>query len=673
MIKKLGKYELVQEVGRGAMGEVYKAHDPLIGRLVAIKTINASLVGDPNLLERFYQEARSAGTLQHPNIVTIYELGKENETPFIAMEFLEGESLDRMIGRASSLRISQKVGYLVSVCRALDYAHKRGVIHRDVKPGNVMVARDGRVKVVDFGIARLADHNHTQTNVLMGTLQYISPQQIRGERADERSDIWALGVMFYELLCGRRPFDGDNHATLMMNIVDEQRQPPAIAELVPECPRALESLIGHMLNKVASQRIQSMEEVLFELEPLWRNLQEEDLSELIASGEKFIQSNDFFRARDVLRSALHVNGANERAKALLETVNKELKKSQMHPQVLDILDRGRNFLEEGRIQDAVAAGEAALRIDSNFLPAKEFIADVQNAAERTRRTQHNADQVKDHADDFPAPGDLTQVTEGVTRAPVLEPRPIPTDWRPKEATASQRVWNIQSLKQQIIQHRVPLSVGSLLVIVGIPALLISTWRSPSQKQIALRDHARQLEQQKIWPQALSEYQTLAHGWGALASEGKYSATSLQKLLDQEMSLWRQAQDLEAAGNPSGAAAIYRQIADLHGDKEADAQTAVARLVSGTKPGAKRPGTLTDASLAEGKTPSGKSGEGCQLLSADWPRFLDMADRNRANGMYADAQREYNSVLECDPANARARTGLRKIGEAKAVPKSQTAN
>src|SRR5215467_2453720 len=187
MLKKLGKYELVEVVGRGAMGEVSQALDPLIGRPVALKTITRALVGNPELLERFYREARSAGALEHPNIVTIYELGQEGNTPFIAMEYLEGESLEKLIERRPALGVLEKVGFVVPVCRALDYAHKRGVVHRDIKPANVMLTKDGKVKVVDFGISRQMNASMTQTNMFMGTLSYMSPQQIYGDRADERS------------------------------------------------------------------------------------------------------------------------------------------------------------------------------------------------------------------------------------------------------------------------------------------------------------------------------------------------------------------------------------------------------------------------------------------------------------------------------------------------------
>jgi len=196
-MQQIGRYEILQEIGRGAMGVVFKGRDPLIGRAVAVKTITAGVTEDADLLERFYREARAAGGLQHPNIVTIYEMAESGGAPFIAMEYLEGESLEKLIARKPALSLGTKVGYVVQTCRALDYAHRRGVIHRDVKPANIMVTRDGIVKVVDFGIARITDTSKTQTGALLGTLAYLSPEQLRGQHADARSDIWALGVVLY--------------------------------------------------------------------------------------------------------------------------------------------------------------------------------------------------------------------------------------------------------------------------------------------------------------------------------------------------------------------------------------------------------------------------------------------------------------------------------------------
>jgi len=313
--------------------------------LVALKTITTGLAEDPALLERFYQEARSAGALEHPNIVTIYELGKEGDTPFIAMAFLEGGSLDKLIEARPALPLSQKLGYIVYVCRALEYAHKRGVVHRDIKPGNVMVTADGTVKVVDFGIARLGDTGRTQTGTLIGTLGYMSPQLIGGKTADARSDIWAVGVMFYELLAYQRPFNGENHVALMMNI--HSQPPPPILEVAAGTPPDVAEVMGRMLRKDVDERFQSMEEVLIELEPIWKRLQQAEVSVLVADSKQLFEARDLARAQDVLRKALLIDTANTQAKNLLEKINADIRRREIIPQVKKRVEKGENLLAAG--------------------------------------------------------------------------------------------------------------------------------------------------------------------------------------------------------------------------------------------------------------------------------------------------------------------------------------
>jgi serine/threonine protein kinase len=269
-IQRIGRYEILEEIGRGAMGVVFKGRDPLIGRLVAVKTITSGVAESKDLLERFYREARAAGGLQHPNIVTIYELAESGGAPFIAMEYLEGESLDRLIARKPALPLATKAAYVLQACRALDYAHRRGVIHRDIKPANIVVTREDVVKVVDFGIARLADASKTQTGTVLGTLAYMSPELVRGEHADARGDIWALGAVLYELLAYQRPFTGENHAALLMNIL--QQEPPSIRQFVPQCPAALERIILKALQKDEKLRYPSMEAFLKNLEDVHASL-----------------------------------------------------------------------------------------------------------------------------------------------------------------------------------------------------------------------------------------------------------------------------------------------------------------------------------------------------------------------------------------------------------------
>jgi len=384
-VHHVGKYEIVSEIGRGAMGAVYKARDPLIGRLVALKTITSGVSSQPNSLERFYQEARSAGALQHPNIVTIYELGQDNNTPFIAMEYIEGGSLDQLIEQKQALPLSLKLGYIVRVCEALSYAHRHNVIHRDVKPANIMVTKDGVVKVVDFGIARLTDMSLTQPNMMIGSRAYMSPQLYKGERADARADIWAVGVSLYELVAYRRPFDGDSEAELMFHILSDP--PPALQSVASSCPDELASIVGRMLEKKAQDRYQSMDDVLRDLEPLWKSAQQSTVAGLLADCQQLVSAKDLQRAQGLLRKALQIDSTNTQAKSLLEKVTVELRRSQVLPKVNEHLNRGRGFLQTGKLREARAEVEAALGLDSRHEPAHKLLAELGDADARAQEVE----------------------------------------------------------------------------------------------------------------------------------------------------------------------------------------------------------------------------------------------------------------------------------------------
>jgi serine/threonine protein kinase len=379
-LKKLGKYEIVAELGHGAMGVVYRARDPIINRLVALKTITTRVAQDPDVLQRFYREAQSAGGLQHPNIITIHDMGEEGNTPYIAMELVEGENLEQLITRRAPLPLSLKLVYATQACRAFAYAHKRGIVHRDIKPGNVMVNKEGTVKVVDFGIARVLEASKTQTGMLIGTFAYMSPEQYQGEHADERSDIWSFGVLFYELLCYQRPFTGDSPVSLMLSICE--REPEPLSKFLPECPTELENILSKALQKSPGQRYQSMEDILLELDPLSRRLQAESVTELVDQSRRFVEQSQFTEARDLLRQALQFESGNQQVRPLLEKVNSELKRILVRPKVHEYVEKGRALLAEGKVQDARIAAESALRLDSSFEPAQELGQVVRKELER---------------------------------------------------------------------------------------------------------------------------------------------------------------------------------------------------------------------------------------------------------------------------------------------------
>ena len=253
---RIGRYEIVSELGRGAMGIVYRAHDTRIDRDVAIKTIKlADQVGPDEmqgLRERLFREAQSAGRLSHPGIVTIYDIAEENGIAYITMEFVEGRTLEEMMnaGEAGDLKaVAQLVDQMAG---ALDYAHAREIVHRDTKPSNILVTSDGNIKITDFGIARIASSDMTQTGTVMGTPSYMSPEQVRGESIDGRSDQFSLAVMAYELVTGRKPFIGDGLTDVIFKIVSEEPEPPCAVNNA--LPAELDKIILKGLAKRPDER-----------------------------------------------------------------------------------------------------------------------------------------------------------------------------------------------------------------------------------------------------------------------------------------------------------------------------------------------------------------------------------------------------------------------------------
>jgi len=239
------------------MGVVYRAKDSALGRTVAIKTI--SLTGSAQERDvheaRFMQEARAAGSISHPSIITIYDVGREGDTAFIAMELLEGRDLRDLIGTVS-LTPSQSVGIAAAVAEGLAFAHERGIIHRDIKPGNIMVLPDGRVKIMDFGIAHVHEPSvKTQTGVLLGSPQYMSPEQIAGQTVDYRADIFSLGLVLYEMLTGVKPFQGEDIPELMFKVANLSATPPS--HLAPDLPPVIDFILARAMKKKAEERYAS--------------------------------------------------------------------------------------------------------------------------------------------------------------------------------------------------------------------------------------------------------------------------------------------------------------------------------------------------------------------------------------------------------------------------------
>jgi len=270
--RKIGKYEVIERVGQGAMGVVYKARDPLMRRIVAIKTMSAEIASDPELHERFYREARSAGNLSHRNIITIYDLGEEDRRPYIAMEFLAGEDLKTKLDRRAKLSLEERLTWMRETMEGLAHAHRKDIIHRDIKPANIFITREGEAKILDFGLARLTSSVATKSGLVMGTPSYMSPEQVRGEKLDNRSDLFSAGATFYELLTFRKPFPGDSIHGVFFKILETAPEP--LRKLTPWIPAEVSDIVGRTIAKDRDARYASADAVLDDLRRLEAGLPE---------------------------------------------------------------------------------------------------------------------------------------------------------------------------------------------------------------------------------------------------------------------------------------------------------------------------------------------------------------------------------------------------------------
>jgi serine/threonine-protein kinase len=313
-VKKIGKYEIVSELGQGGMGVVYKARDPFIGRLVALKTITPELVSDPEILKRFYREAQSAGTLQHPNIVIIYDLGEAEGCPYIAMEYVEGESLQNLINRRARIPLAAKLKLVQQFCEGLAHAHRHGFVHRDVKPANILVTNEGAVKVVDFGIVHLESTNLTKTGMFLGTIHYASPEQINDGRVDNRSDLWSVACVIYEFIAYKKAFDGTNIAAIIAKILSTEPEP--LSRCCPGVPVDLDTVIGKGLKKNTEERYQSLDEMLGDLLPIARSLQLSFIGDLLQEAKDLRDKGDLNAAQEKVRAVLILDNTHGEAKRL---------------------------------------------------------------------------------------------------------------------------------------------------------------------------------------------------------------------------------------------------------------------------------------------------------------------------------------------------------------------
>jgi serine/threonine-protein kinase len=383
----IGKYEILATVGRGGMGVVYRAQDPRMGRQVAIKTVTEGLSNDAGMLQRFYREAEKMGMLKHPNIITVYDLGEQDGFPYIVMEFVEGDPLDRLIQSDHPLPLIYKLRIIEQVCNALGYAHHNDVVHRDVKPANVIVRPDGVAKLLDFGIARQEnnniDHSMTATGGVIGTVPYMAPERLKGGQFDGRSDIFATGVLLYQLLTGHLPFPGEE-LTLVSQLLNEKH--PPLSEHIQDYPGALDQILERALEKDPESRYQTAEEMAADIYSVTETLKKDYTEQLMVEATKFSDGSNFVGARDALVQLLKMDHQHTQARRLLVEVNLHLTRKARSDQAREKRVLAEDAIRERNYDQAIRLLEEATKLVPDD-------ADMTRELEAAREKKQTSDQI----------------------------------------------------------------------------------------------------------------------------------------------------------------------------------------------------------------------------------------------------------------------------------------
>ncbi|HEX9110422.1 MAG TPA: protein kinase, partial [Terriglobales bacterium] len=415
---KIGKYDVIRVIGRGGMGIVYEAADPFLDRRIAIKMMTGGFSDNPDLLKRFFREAQSTGSLQHPNIVTVFELGDHEGNPYLVMEFLEGESLDSIITSRKQLSLLEKIHLVIEVCHGLSHAHRRGIVHRDIKPANIMVSREGVVKIVDFGIAHIGATNVTKTGQIMGSVSYMAPEQVNGNPVDARTDVFSTGVVLYELFTYNHPFDGESTAATLLKII--HAAPPPLRKFVSDYPPELETIIFKALAKDREERYHSADDLALDLSQLQGQLRQEIIGKHLQEVTILIEKADLFKAKDQLLQALKIDRHNTQANLLLREVQQRIQTAQIKEQVRQQRVLAEEAYAQKQFETALGHVERAVGLDANDVELKHLRESIQTARSRALELQERLKQ----AELAHLAGDLDSAQQALEEALQLAPEDV---------------------------------------------------------------------------------------------------------------------------------------------------------------------------------------------------------------------------------------------------------
>ena len=438
-LKQIGKYDVIDVVGRGGMGVVYKAVDPAIGRTVAIKMMTGAFADDADLLNRFYREARSTGNLQHPNIVTVHDLGDLDGNPYLVMEFLEGESLETIILARRPMSLIDKLGIIVQVCEGLYYAHQRTIVHRDIKPANIVLLKDGTVKIVDFGIARIGNEGLTRPGQVVGSIQFMSPEQINAGHVDSRSDIFSVGVVLFQLLTYELPFEGKDTGSTLLKILNDP--PKSLSSLLPECPPELEQIANTALAKEAADRYASAEELGFELARVQESLKQHIIFESLNEVQQLMKEQEWSKAKDKIQSVLKLDRKNRKANEVYREVQAIINKQARSAEAEKLRHLAEEAFAANKLDEAMVHLERAIALDQANTEAFNLHKKVKEAKERALR----AEQAMKRAESAMYAGDLEEARQALTEA--LDLQPDHKNAQVLKAQVEQRIQEAQRQKQ----------------------------------------------------------------------------------------------------------------------------------------------------------------------------------------------------------------------------------
>jgi eukaryotic-like serine/threonine-protein kinase len=442
--EKIGKYEILEVLGRGGMGVVYHARDARLGREVAIKMLTEGYRGNSEMLQRFYREASRTSALRHNNIVIVYDAGDQDGEPYLVMEYVDGEPLDKAVRQRLELQTSLSI--VEQICLALAYAHRNGLVHRDIKPANVILRSDGVVKLLDFGIARdqtKIDTSLTSTGALVGTPPYMAPERFRGAPIDGRSDIFSTGVLLYLLLTGRLPFDADYPAIIEQILTFE---PPLPSQVINDCPASVDAIVAKALAKSPQERYANADDMAMDLHEVGEGLTRARISELMTEGERRFADREFIASQGALKQILRLDSQHIAAKRLLSAVEQRITQQEKERKAQEVVRSAKQASTDREWDRALVLCDEAMRLN----PADTALAALRKSILDGKQTQEKVSQLLAESSSARKMGELTRAQMHAASAQRLDPN------------NSQVLAQCKLLEQEIEEKRVKEELRGLL-------------------------------------------------------------------------------------------------------------------------------------------------------------------------------------------------------------------